>query len=329
MSNNKTPQVSIGLPVYNAGNYLKEALDSILAQTFTDFELIISDNASTDATEKICRDYASQDKRIRYIRNEKNLGGAANFNRVFELASGRYFKWVAHDDRIDREFLWKCVKVLDEDPAVGLCISKANRINEYGVIEGTYDFDIKIDSFLPHERFHGLICIRHNCIAVYGLMRAGILRKTPLIKAYAGSDRCLLGELGLRSRFYEIPEYLFFRRDHPGASLRANPDKYKSLSAWFDPKKTGKMNFPEWRLFLEIIKSVGTVTLSTEERLLCYCQVFKRFKLRWRMLLLGVIFNVKPILENSLLGKKLISTFKWINEAGKVNFWAWESKANR
>jgi glycosyltransferase involved in cell wall biosynthesis len=87
--------VSIGLPVYNAGQYLEEALDSILAQTFEDFELIISDNGSTDNTEAICWSYARRDQRIRYFRNETNLGAAWNFNRVFELASGKYFKWTA------------------------------------------------------------------------------------------------------------------------------------------------------------------------------------------------------------------------------------------
>ena len=91
------PLVSIGMPVFNGEDYVEAALDSILTQTFTNFELIISDNASTDRTEEICNDFADSDDRIRYYRQEKNLGAAANFNRVFELSSGKYFKWAAHD----------------------------------------------------------------------------------------------------------------------------------------------------------------------------------------------------------------------------------------
>jgi glycosyltransferase involved in cell wall biosynthesis len=87
------PRLSIGMPVFNGEKYLKEALDSILAQTYSDFELLISDNASTDRTEQICREYAAKDRRIRYYRNEKNIGAPKNFNRVFELSSGKYFRW--------------------------------------------------------------------------------------------------------------------------------------------------------------------------------------------------------------------------------------------
>ena len=112
MLNNK-PRVSIGMPVFNGENYLAEALDSLLTQTFSDFELIISDNASTDKTEEICRAYAVRDQRIRYFRNQENLGASRNYNRVFELSSGEYFKWAAHDDLCAPEFLGRCVDVLD------------------------------------------------------------------------------------------------------------------------------------------------------------------------------------------------------------------------
>ena len=113
-----TPKVSLGLPVYNGENFIAQAIESILAQTFTDFELIITDNGSTDRTPKICEAYAARDRRVAYSRNPENLGAAPNFNRAFALSSGRYFKWVAHDDLIAPEFLARCVKVLDNDPSV-------------------------------------------------------------------------------------------------------------------------------------------------------------------------------------------------------------------
>ena len=116
-----TPRLSIGLPVYNGALLLSEAIESLLTQTFTDFEIVISDNASTDATEEIARRFADQDKRIRYYRNETNIGLAPNFNRVFALANNpAYFKWAAHDDLYKPTFLQRCVEVLDSEPDVVL-----------------------------------------------------------------------------------------------------------------------------------------------------------------------------------------------------------------
>ena len=99
------PRVSIGLPVLNGEKYVAEALDAILAQSFLDFELIISDNASTDATPDICADYARRDARIRLHRHPSNLGAAPNFNFVFQRSRGEYFKWAAHDDQISSDFI--------------------------------------------------------------------------------------------------------------------------------------------------------------------------------------------------------------------------------
>ena len=160
MLSNK-PCVSIGLPVYNGEKFLKETLDSILAQTFEDFELIISDNASTDRTEEICKEYAAKDRRIRYYRNKENLGAGWNNNRVFELCTGEYFKWNAHDDVCAPEFLERCIKVLVQDPTVVLCYPKVTVIDEQGKFVRNWDGlnclvppqpMMKLDSPQPHER---------------------------------------------------------------------------------------------------------------------------------------------------------------------------------
>lgn len=131
MSNCK-PYISLGLPVYNGENFLRDTLDSILAQTFKDFELIISDNASTDSTEEICRAYAAQDQRVHYHRNEHNLGAARNYNRAFELSNGKYFKWAAHDDLYAPEYLEQCVKILESNPSIVLCYSPVIFIDNQG-----------------------------------------------------------------------------------------------------------------------------------------------------------------------------------------------------
>lgn len=128
----KTPRISIGMPVYNGEKYLVEAIQTLLDQTYEDFEFLISDNASTDSTEAICRDFATKDKRIRYIRNPVNLGAAANHNRLIQQARGEFFKLASDDDKHSPEFLKRCISALDSDPAAVLCYSRSIEIDEFG-----------------------------------------------------------------------------------------------------------------------------------------------------------------------------------------------------
>ena len=127
------PRLSIGMPVFNGEKYLKQALASILAQTHQDFQLIISDNAFTDRTQQICLDYVAKDSRIHYYRNKKNLGGPKNYNCVFELSSGEYFKWAAYDDVLAPEFLKKCVDVLDKDTSIVVLFVKRVELIKMGI----------------------------------------------------------------------------------------------------------------------------------------------------------------------------------------------------
>ena len=142
--NNKAPKLSIGLPVYNGERYLAETIDSLLAQSFTDYELIISDNASTDSTPAICRKYGEQDSRITYCRSETNRGAAWNFNNTVHQARGEYFKWAAHDDLYHPDFIKKCVHVLDTKYSVALCFSYTNFIDENGEDLGEHKFPIDV-----------------------------------------------------------------------------------------------------------------------------------------------------------------------------------------
>ena len=123
-------RVAIGLPVYNGEAFVEEAIESILAQTFADFELIISDNASNDRTAEICRRYVSRDERVRYVKQSVNLGAAANHNAVVRLSRSEYFKWAAHDDVLAHEFIQECVRVLDHDETIVLCSPATVLINE-------------------------------------------------------------------------------------------------------------------------------------------------------------------------------------------------------
>lgn len=147
------PRVTIGLPVYNGRNYLAQTMESLLAQTYTDFELVICDNASTDDTEAICRAFAARDERVRYFRNEENIGASANYNRVFELGRGMYFKWAAHDDLLAPAYLERCVEVLDQNPDVVLAYTQAKAIDGKGGIVKVYPGKHHFNSSDPRERF--------------------------------------------------------------------------------------------------------------------------------------------------------------------------------
>ena|SRR2546425_4629026 len=279
---NGTPRVSIGLPVFNGEHLLRHAVESLLAQTYTDFELIISDNGSTDGTEAICRAYAAQDHRVRYHRSEQNRGAVWNFNQVFELSRAEYFKWAAHDDVCASNYVELCVEVLDRDPSVVLCYAETILIDEHGKQLGPYvDRCNNSNSPVPHERFRDLIQNLGLSNPMFGLVRASALRMTPVIANYIGSDMVLLAELALLGRFHRLPGYLFFRRDHPQKSDRANPTLEK-LAVWYRPEnKGGWTQLRNSRLFLEYLASINRVRVGAGQKALSYLHMGTW--LRWEL----------------------------------------------
>jgi glycosyltransferase involved in cell wall biosynthesis len=263
------PRVTIGLPVYNGQNYLAQTMDSLLAQTFRDFELVITDNASTDRTEVICREYAAADDRIRYHRNEENIGASANYNLVFELGRGDYFKWAAHDDLLAPTFLERCVEVLDNNPDVVLAYTQAKAIDDKGDVVKVYPGKHHFASPVPRERFYEFVLDPHPVVAVFGLMRREVLGRTRLIGKYAGSDRPLLSELSLLGKFHEVPEHLFFYRFHEEQSWGGNKSA-QAQQAWYDPRRAGKITFPQWRLLREHVRSIERSPVGLTDRVSCY-----------------------------------------------------------
>lgn len=272
----KPNRISIGLPVYNGERYIREAIDSILSQTFEDFELIISDNASTDETESICRDYASQDNRIKYYRNQENLGAARNYNRVFELSTGEYFKWAAHDDICAPEFLEKCLQILDSDSSIVLCYPRTKLIDEQSNVIEEFEFRRKADSAYINKRFKALMWEDH-CFQIFGLIRASCLQKTRLIEPYAHGDGVLLCRLGFLGRFYEVPEYLFFNREHAEMSMQISYTRYDLYTSWFDPNQTGKIVLPRWRIFRGYYQALQETAFSWQQKFLCYLYLLRWF----------------------------------------------------
>lgn len=290
--NDHTPRVTIGLPVYNGEPFLIETLASLLAQTFADFELVISDNGSTDRTEAICQRYAAKDARIRYIRSEQNRGAAWNYNRLVDLATGEYFKWAGADDLIAPGYLARCVAQLDQSPGTVLCFTRTVLIDEHGHQVEEYSNRLHLQAAKPHERLRDLLRGPGLCNPIFGLIRTLVLKTTALIGSYADSDRVLLGQLALRGQFSEVPEPLFFRRIHPQSSVQANPNKRKRV-AWFNPALAKQLHLPRSRRVMGFLASVRDAPLASSEKLLCYLELSKRFLLhpRWVLADLGGVLE--------------------------------------
>jgi glycosyltransferase involved in cell wall biosynthesis len=268
------PRVSVGLPVYNAEKYLEKAIDSILAQTYTDFELIISDNASVDRTQEICRSYAAQDPRVHYHRNDKNLGAVPNFNRVLALSSSEYHKWAPYDDLIAPDFLARCVEVLDRNPDVVLCYSRAKVIDEHGAYEVDYDPGPDTTSPKPHERFRNLILHPEYAIQQMGLIRTEILKKIGGHQSYPSSDEILLAELALCGQFYEIPERLYLYRRHSQQSTTTTHIQ-RARVLFFDTSFAGKIVLPKWLYFFGCLNAIRRAPISSAERANCYMHTIR------------------------------------------------------
>jgi glycosyltransferase involved in cell wall biosynthesis len=283
------PRVSIGLPIYNAENYLEEAVDSILAQTYRDFELIISDNASTDRTQEICLKYAQSDPRVRYYRNEKNLGAAPNYNRVFQLAQGEYFKWANHDDNLAPEFLARCVEVLDRDEEVVLCMSKTTLIDAQGKYIRDIEYEKTIEANLPNpaQRFQNFLLFNMSASFLFSLNRTNAMKRTLLHGNFTSADLAFLAELGLYGRFQVVPVYLFFRRDHPGQSTKGRWKSERARHAWFDTSLAGKIVLPKWQFLFHTLRAVRRAPLKISERILCYGAVIRWILLRRNFWALG------------------------------------------
>lgn len=306
---NKT-RVSIGMPVFNGEEFIEEALNSILNQKFSNFKLIISDNASTDQTQEICLKFKSKDPRITYYRNKINIGGPNNYNRVFELSSAEYFKWAAYDDVLAPNFLGECVSILDNDPSIVGCHCKTGQIDQSSILQGYFNEGRlkRINSPKIHERFRDLLDLYYTTTIFHGVYRSCFLDQSQLHGSYTGADRNLVAELSLMGRIYTIPQCLFFWRLHPQSytsifyTKEENTlDRIRRESSWWTKK--GSTYFPYWKNAIEYVRSVNRVSLKFSERLLCYNQIFDWFMKQGRRFMAKDIFFF--LLQNSNLGNEL------------------------
>jgi glycosyltransferase involved in cell wall biosynthesis len=301
------PRLSIGLPVYNGENFLAESLEALLGQTYEDFELIISDNASSDATADICRRYGKQDSRIRYIRQSRNIGLAPNHNYVFGQARGELFKWAAADDLYGRDLLQRCVSALDEHPDVVLAHSWEAAIDESGNVTQSLGYPLATDSPSAPERFrsilfgssglfdrgtllgsngsaassehaaHALIRVDNRGILracdEYGVIRIDVLRRVAPLGSYHHSDRIVVCEIALHGPFHMTPDWLYFRREYADRAYNTSPS-VRARCAILDPARANRLRHPTARLLTEYlwgyVAAIRRAPLSAADRRECY-----------------------------------------------------------
>ena len=274
------PRLSIGLPVYNGENYLAESLDSLLGQTYEDFELIISDNASTDGTADICRRYQRQDSRIRYIRQPRNIGCAPNHNLIVDEARGEFVKWASHDDLYARDLMERCVDALDAYPHVVLAHAWTAMIDGSGAVTEAIEYPLATASLSAPRRFRSML-FDDGGDDTGGVVRAKVLRQTSLLGSFHHADRTITTEFALHGPFYQVPGWLYFRRDHPERAERACPT-VRTRCANLDPRRADRLRHPVARLYGEYIwgyiAAIRSAPLSVAERRECY-----RYLAEWVM----------------------------------------------
>lgn len=266
-----TPRVSIGMPVYNGEEFLAHAIEDVLAQTFTDFELVISDNASTDSTPAICAAYAARDARVRYYRYEENRGASWNFDNVFHLSRAALFKWQCHDDRLEPWMVERCVEVLDREPEVVVCYTRARFIDPSGNTVKLHADNLETHYTRPHERlrnFRHYLRTRQHLESTFGVMRADALRTTGLMGTIPMSDDILMAEMAIRGQFREVPEYGFLKGWHEGISTSSY--KLHDLAGFLDPKNKNKLTLLRVERLGEFIKGVNRAPISALDKLRCY-----------------------------------------------------------
>lgn len=272
MRNSSTPRLVLGMPVYNGEKHICETLDSILAQTVTDFCLVISDNASTDATEAICRNYAKRDDRIRYYRQSENLGFARNFSFVFQPEGAAYFKWVAHDDLLKPTYLQRCLELLEQDASLSIAHCVTLRIDEESQETGRY-INLRLNGDRICDRFWRVLWTI-DIYEVYGVMRSNLVAKTNLAGNYVGSERTMLAKMLFQGNMGYVEEGLFSRRDHTGAQtaihIRARQigDYATILKSQAPKSKVPRIMAPAVR-FQKYFEAIMTFPMPASDRIAC------------------------------------------------------------
>jgi glycosyltransferase involved in cell wall biosynthesis len=261
-----TSSIGIGLPVYNAERYVAGAIESHLSQSFGDFELIISDNGSTDATQEICRSYAARDARIRYFREEANRGLSWNHARAFELCSGEYFRWGAADDVPSPDLLDELHRQMSAEPRIVLCVPHTRNIDAAGTVVGELPRTLDLPTDDVVERAHAVLTRGYQMVFPQGLMRRSSMLSTSRRWHYFGWDFILLFELALRGRLAQTDTGHLLRRLHDRQASRVQRDGRQGTRE-VEPSFRTRFLLPHWRWESERLRAVARAPISLADKL--------------------------------------------------------------
>jgi glycosyltransferase involved in cell wall biosynthesis len=290
------PAVTVGVPVFNGDAFLDECLQSLCAQTFSNFELLVCDNASTDRTAAIAQSHARRDPRIRYLRAERNAGAAANFNLPLAHARAPLFKWAAHDDRCGPTFLARCVEALDRNPAAVGAYPETVDIDAEGRVVRRWAPTPATASADVVERCWTLLTHGNESFPFFGVLRTETLRRIRPLGGYPAADRILLVGLGLRGPLVQVGEPLFEHREHPGRSVRAVGASHGSLT-WWDPVRA--VRFPYWCFATELATAIAEGPLPPIQRLRAMSLLLRWAAENnyWAKLLYDIAVPLRPVLD--------------------------------
>lgn len=259
------PLVTIGVPVYNGERYLERTIESLRAQTYTELELLIADNASTDATHEICARLAALDKRIRVIRHPTNIGAPRNWNSLVGEARGKYFKWATANDVCAPEMVERCVAALEANSGAVLCHGRTRLTDEDDREIELYAGDVDVQMPRPSERF-AHVCRKMNLNnAMCGLIRTEVLRRTGLDRLYPSGDMALSSELALHGTLILLPQVLLDRRQAAGTFTSMKTPL--QIQRMYDPSAVRPMRLIRWRRHLDNLWCIARAPLGLRERL--------------------------------------------------------------
>lgn len=261
-----TPLVSVALPVYNGQQFLATAIESVLGQTLGNLDLIISDNASTDATGEIAARYVQMDRRVRYLRHAHNLGVNRNWNFVAQQARGKYLKWLSASDYLAPELLAACVDCLEADLTAVLCFPHTQQVDAQGRTLGVFSDDFEVRSTDPIERFLEVasrLCINSPMGA--GLIRRDIAHAVLPLGNYPGADLVLMAKIALYGCFMLVPEVLFYRR--AGDAYSTAQRSPLQIERMYNPDATRPRRLRETRRLLGYFSAALTGPIPLPGRL--------------------------------------------------------------
>jgi len=277
------PKISIGLPVYNGEKFIRKCIESILEQTNRNFELIISDNASTDSTPDICQEFSIKDSRIKFVRQDENMGQNWNYNFLLEKAIGKYFVWVAADTIILPDFIEKSINLLESEKKIVGCISKIRIdqnyvdkfkkekqiLKKFGLVYRPYDtlpitgnYTERIRKYLEHFPWE----------MFYAVYRTRQLRESFVQDFFVGSDASLVLNLLRHGEIQVINEFLIESFPFGGSFTY----KYYKDFMPFYPLTKWCIDNLGWRIFFRNIDHF--FRLSLDGMIIQFTSIYKNLK---------------------------------------------------